>query len=158
MEGTGLSGFAIGIGVVILIVIVAFLFETGRRLYFWIAPKIYKWTPEETFDRKMASLGIYSDARGAQKSYWRKRSRRGLFYGAVALVLAFVPWHYGWGLTDKLIWYVGLFVAYLYYQTELRLKTMQIGLARMHDALERIEGTVDPDQRDANYISELSDY
>ena len=158
MEGTGLSGFAIVIGVVILIVIVAFLYEVGRRLYFWIAPKIYKWTPEETHKREMASLGIYSDVSGAQKSYRRKRSRRGLFYGAFALVLAFVPWHYGWGLTDKLIWYVGLFVAYLYYQTEIRLKTMQIRLAQMHDALERIGGTADPDQKDDNYISELSDY
>ena len=152
----GFEGVTVPTGIVILFFVIAFLYETGRRLYFWIAPKIYKWTPQEAHDREMASLGIYSDVSGASRSYRRKRSIRGFIVGVVCFGAAFVPWQREFSSTDTLTWFLGIGIFWLFYQTEIRLKTMQIRLAQMHDALERIGGTAD--EKDEHQISELSDY
>lgn len=145
-------------GIVILIVVIAgsSLYVAGRSLYFWIAPKMYKWTPEETHKRIMASQGIYSDVREALRSYSRKRSTRGFIFGVFCLGAASVPWVREFSSTDTLIWLLGVGIFWLFYQTELRLKTMQVRLAEMHDALERIAGTAHG--KDEHLINELSDH
>lgn len=134
-------------GIVILIVVIAgsSLYVAGRSLYFWIAPKMYKWTPEETHKRIMASQGIYSDVREALRSYSRKRSTRGFIFGVFCLGAASVPWVREFSSTDTLIWLLGVGIFWLFYQTELRLKTMQVRLAEMHDAL---MGVVAPERPD----------
>jgi hypothetical protein len=155
VEKWGSTGIAI-VAVVVILIIIAFIYEMGRRLYFWIAPKIYKWTPQEAHDREMASLGIYSDVSGALRSYRRKRSRRGFIVGVLSIGAAVVPWVREFSSTDTLIWFLGIGIFWLFYQSELRLKTMQVRLAQMHDALERIAGTAN--EKDEHLISELSDY
>ena len=60
--------------------------------------------------------------------------------GLVPWLSDMVPWLPKFTGSNILVWYVGILIVLLYGQTEQRLRTMQIRLARMHDLLHRAAG------------------
>lgn len=154
----GMGGFLVGgavvVGVIVVLLVGAFLYEVGRTIYFWIAPKVFGWSPQKTSKRRLSSTGVYTEVSGALRSYRRKRSRRGFFVGAIAVGVWFAP-VFGAPPTIAAICALGGFILWMFWETEKRLKTMQIRLARMHDKLEQISGT---NFEDEHLISELTGF
>ena len=92
----------------------------------------------------------HASALHLRKRYRRTRSIKNGALAVVAFTAAVVPrlsdgvpWLHGLSKlagSNILAWYVGMLVVLLYGQTEQRLRTIQIRLARMHDLLHRIAG------------------
>ena len=93
--------------------------------------------------------------KAAMRSYQRKRSLRGFLTGVMCIGIALAPSVFDLQPPSQLICYLGAATLWFYYQTEIRLKTMQIRLAQMHDILEKFAGTAE--RKDENYIGELTD-
>jgi hypothetical protein len=59
----------IGLILVVLLFIAAFVYECGRRIYYWSAAKLFGWTETEKFDRETAWLdrAVEKDRRLAKR-------------------------------------------------------------------------------------------
>ena len=94
-------GLVIFVAIVIVVFVGAFLFEVGRRFYYWAAAKIFGWSSDEKFVRETAWIdrAVAKDQnlaeRDAAAARNKERRRLGvtLITGAVG-VLAFqvLPW------------------------------------------------------------------
>jgi hypothetical protein len=111
-------------------------------------------TTDEEIEPSDEQAYTWACTRAATKRHLRKRRIRDAALGVMALVAAGVPWLLKFEGSSILVWYVGMFVALAYEQTERRLKTMQIRLARMHDLLHRIAGNHTSDEELMELVSE----
>jgi hypothetical protein len=90
------------IGIVIGIIIIAFLWETGRRTWYWAAAKIFGWSKQEKFERETAWLdrAVLREKRQAEKDervrHNADRRRIGAWLVTVSIVWATsqsaMPW------------------------------------------------------------------
>ena len=83
----------IGFGIVVLLIVIAFLYEMSRRLYYWSAAKRRGWSDAEKFERETAWLDRSIDKekkqadRDAAAFRDTERRRYGVFIAAMAMVL-----------------------------------------------------------------------
>ena len=90
----------------------------------------------------------------ALRGHGRRRSVR-RFAATAFLIAGFVvPWALGFNRTDSIICLVGAVVLWGVGETELRLKAMQVRLAKMDDKLDHLCGN----EPEGNLLLELSDW
>jgi hypothetical protein len=60
------------IGIIIVVFLIAFLWEIGRRTWYWTAAKIFGWSEQEKFERETAWLdrSVARDEQQATKDKW----------------------------------------------------------------------------------------
>lgn len=98
------------------------------------------------------------ELKGALKKYRRMRLLRRAGMAIAALGAISAPWLLDLGRTDTLICWLGALVLWIVGELELRLKTIQIRLARMSDQLNLVSRR-DPEQGpDDDLILELNDW
>jgi hypothetical protein len=101
------------------------------------------------------------EVKGALKKYRRMRTVRSASMAIMALGAISAPWFFDLGQTGGLICWLGAATVWMYWQLEMRLKTMQIRLAGMSDQLNALSPPRDPDLEpgpDDDLISELNDW
>ena len=101
MEGI-VSWLAPVLVLLVAIFVLAFLWETGRRAWYWMAAKIYGWSEEEKFEHETAWIdrSVARDERLAQKDAAAARNVprkwQGITFTTLAIsALAFqtnLPW------------------------------------------------------------------
>ena len=92
----------LGVGIVIVVIVGVFLYESGRKIYYWIAAKLHGWSEAERFERETAWLDREFERvqrladRDAKAAADADRRRIGVGLASVSvLVLAFqggLPW------------------------------------------------------------------
>jgi hypothetical protein len=115
-------GLAIVVAIVIVIFVGAFLYELGRRFYYWAAAKVLGWSEHEKFDREIAWIdrAVARDRHLAERDSIAagntERRRYGvslITFAVAALAFQSLPW-----------WQAALVTAAVYAGT-----TMAAGLA-----------------------------
>jgi hypothetical protein len=105
------TGLALVVAIVIVVAVGAFLYECGRRVYYWSAARICGWSDREKFMRETAWLdravaeGHRQAKRDAEAAADTQRRRMGVYLTSVAV--AALGWHLPW-------WEVGLIAAGVY--------------------------------------------
>ncbi|HVZ53371.1 MAG TPA: hypothetical protein VG986_15510 [Pseudolabrys sp.] len=113
------SGLVVLVGIFIVLFVIAFFWELGRRTYYWTAAKLFRWSKEERFQRETAWLDraaanaqrrAEKDARATADTY-----RRGTGVTIVTFAIAALAFQIGlpWWHTGAIILatYIGLTMA-----------------------------------------------
>jgi hypothetical protein len=98
---------------------------------------------------------VNSKLQEAYDAHFKRLNRRAWVAALLPFGAALLSWLGGLNNTQKLIIVVGACVLAGLLYIDVRLKTMQVRLAQMHDQIKHGEWTRDPDNREET-ISELS--
>ena len=91
----GIQGLLVAGGIVVALIVAAFIWEMGRRAWFWSAAKIMGWTEQERFLRE--TQRIKNDVLREQRQHEKDvatdnfdRRRMGAYF--VTLAIAMIAW------------------------------------------------------------------
>lgn len=108
-----LTSFTLVIAFIVVVIVGAFLYECGRRIYYWSAARIYGWSKQERFMRETAWLdrAVARDQlqgqRDAAAAGNTERRRIGILL--VSIAIAAVAWQ-----LNLLWWEIALIVGCVY--------------------------------------------
>jgi hypothetical protein len=103
MEGIA-SGVVVAIGLTIVVLVLAFIYEIGRRCYYWTAAKLFGWSPSEKLNRETAWIdrAVTRDKRLADRdstalsdTYRRRFGVQLLTVAVVIVACNLLPWWEG---------------------------------------------------------------
>ena len=118
-----LSSLLVLAGIIVVVLVIAFLYETGRRIYFWAAAKLFGWSEHEKFERETARVTREfkreksQGEKDANAFRYTDRRRMGVYIATVAIAAVAWPMDLPW-------WHIGLIAAGAYVGL-----TMAAGLA-----------------------------
>jgi hypothetical protein len=112
MDST-ITGLGPVIGIIVVVLIGAFVWEIGRRLGYWTAAKIFGWSKEEKFRRETAWLdrAVSREERRANKDAEAARNADRRRWGATIVTIAIAFLAFSLASELHLSWWVAAVTA-----------------------------------------------